>query len=206
MKSLMHHEYVSIGSQNATHRIILIHGWGADANDLLEIGKFITHNFSYNFEIIALRGRQSRPNDDGRQWYSLFPADWDEAKKEVEYLVETLKEFGKQNISLEKTILLGFSQGAAMALDAGFRLNLGMIISCSGYAHPDWIPARDFRSSLLISHGLRDNVVPPAASKEIFDKVKARLSFNCKLYEFDGDHEIDPNFINLIRTKILEKF
>ena len=42
MKYTINHEFVSISSQTATHRIILIHGWGADADDLLNLGKEIT--------------------------------------------------------------------------------------------------------------------------------------------------------------------
>ena len=54
MKSLMHHEYVSIGSQNSSHRIILLHGWGADTDDLLPVGKSIIHNSCFDFELISL--------------------------------------------------------------------------------------------------------------------------------------------------------
>ena len=42
MKYDIDHEFVSISSQTATHRIILIHGWGADADDLLAVAKEIT--------------------------------------------------------------------------------------------------------------------------------------------------------------------
>ena len=40
MKYDINHEFVSISSQTATHRIIL-HGWGADADDLLTLGQEI---------------------------------------------------------------------------------------------------------------------------------------------------------------------
>ncbi len=76
MKSLMHHEYVSIGSQNSSHRIILLHGWGADTDDLLPVGKSIIHNSCFDFELISLAAPSFRPNDMGRQWYSLFPTEW----------------------------------------------------------------------------------------------------------------------------------
>jgi len=39
MKYAINHEFVSISSQTATHRIILMHGWGADSDDLLTFGK-----------------------------------------------------------------------------------------------------------------------------------------------------------------------
>ena len=49
MKYAINHEFVSISSQTATHRIILIHGWGADADDLLTIGKEITEKINFDF-------------------------------------------------------------------------------------------------------------------------------------------------------------
>ena len=44
MKYDINHEFVSISSQTATHRIILIHGWGADADDLITLGTEITNS------------------------------------------------------------------------------------------------------------------------------------------------------------------
>ena len=41
MKYDIDHEFVSISSQTATHRIILLHGWGADADDVFKLGKEI---------------------------------------------------------------------------------------------------------------------------------------------------------------------
>ena len=54
MKYDINHEFVSISSQSAKHRIILIHGWGADANDLLSIGQEIIEISKVDFEVISL--------------------------------------------------------------------------------------------------------------------------------------------------------
>jgi len=140
MKYAINHEFVSISSQTATHRIILIHGWGADADDLLIFGKEIKEKINLDFEIISLRAPGSHPSGQGRQWYGLYPHDWNGAKVEVNKLLVTLKKFDTDQIPLRKTILLGFSQGAAMAIDAGFKLNFGLIVACSGYPHPNWAP------------------------------------------------------------------
>ena len=48
MKYAINHEFVSISSQTATHRIILMHGWGADAEDLLTLGKEIIEKSGLN--------------------------------------------------------------------------------------------------------------------------------------------------------------
>ena len=204
MKSLMHHEYVSIGSQNSSHRIILLHGWGANADDLIPVGKSIIHNLHLEFELISLNAPNFRLNDMGRQWYSLFPPDWNEAEIAVAKLLDTLNAFNKTKISLKKTILLGFSQGAAMAIDAGLSLDLGLVISCSGYSHPKWEPTKN--NPVLLSHGLQDDVVPVNASREILKRLGNEGNVNNELHEYNCSHTIHPDFIDVIRLKIKEIF
>ena len=204
MKSLMHHEYVSIGSQNSSHRIILLHGWGADADDLLPVGKSIIHNSCFDFELISLAAPSFRPNDMGRQWYSLFPPDWNEAEIAVAKLLDTLNAFNKTKISLKKTVLLGFSQGGAMAIDAGLSLDLGLVISCSGYSHPKWDPIKN--NPVLLSHGLQDDVVPVKASREILKRLGNEANVDNELHEYNCSHTIHPDFIEVIRLKIKELF
>ena len=168
MKYAINHEFVSISSQTATHRIILMHGWGADSDDLLTFGKEMNEKINLDFEVISLRAPGIHPSGQGRQWYGLYPHDWNGAEVEVNKLLVTLKKFDTDQIPLRKTILLGFSQGAAMAIDAGFKLNFGLIVACSGYPHPNWDPGEKF-SPLIISHGLFDDVVPIDASRTIYE-------------------------------------
>ena len=204
MKSLMHHEYVSIGSHNSSHRIILLHGWGADADDLIPVGKSIIHNSGLEFELISLSAPSLRSHDMGRKWYSLFPPDWNEAEVAVDKLLDTLMAFNKTKITLKKTILFGFSQGGAMAIDAGLRLDLGLVISCSGYLHPKWEPIKN--NPVLLSHGSQDDVVPVNASREISTRLENEGNFNSELHEYNCSHTIHPDFIEVIRLKINELF
>ena len=205
MKYDIDHEFVSISSQTATHRIILLHGWGADADDLLPIGREIKEKTNLDFEVISLRAPGLHPSGQGRQWYRLYPHDWDGAEVQVKKLLGTLKKFDNNKISIRKTILLGFSQGAAMAIDAGFNLNFGLIVACSGYPHPNWVPGEKC-PPLIISHGLFDDVVPIDASRIIYEKVKSKSSKFCKLLEFDGFHQIDSDLINFISSNISNFF
>ena len=205
MKYDIDHEYISISSQTATYRIILIHGWGADADDLLPLGEEISKIINLDFEIISLRAPGIHPSGVGRQWYKLYPHDWKEAELEVNKLLGTLKKFDTKQIPLRKTILFGFSQGAAMAIDAGFKLNLGLIVACSGYPHPSWVIGEKY-PPLIISHGLFDNVVPIDASRIIYKTVKSKSSKFCKLVEFDGLHQIDSNLIDFISSNIKSIF
>ena len=68
MKYDINHEFVSISSQTAKHRIILIHGWGADADDLLSIGEEIIETSKVDFEILSLRAPSLHPNKTIKIW------------------------------------------------------------------------------------------------------------------------------------------
>ncbi len=201
MKIPIHHEYVSIGNHKATHRIILLHGWGADADDLLPLANQIVKDSDLDFEIISLRAPNINSENNLRQWYGLFPANWDEAKKEVEKLKLTLKEFGKYKIPLGNTILLGFSQGAAMSINAGIEFNFGLIVACSGYIHPDWKPPKRV-PRVLLSHGINDQIVPNLRSREIYQKLESVLDSQCEIIEFEGNHEIDIAVIEAVQSQI----
>ena len=205
MKYEINHEFVSISSQSATHRIILIHGWGADENDLLPLGKEIKEIANFDFEVISLRAPGSHPSGNGRQWYGLYPHDWTGAEYEANKLRISLEKLDSERIPLRKTILLGFSQGAAMAIDSGSKLDLGLIVSCSGYPHPNWSPVAKC-PPMIVSHGRMDDVVPPSASRAIYSKVKDKSSQFCKLIEFDGTHHIDSNLVNNINLIMSEIF
>ncbi len=205
MKYVIDHEFVSISSQTANHRIILIHGWGADADDLLSIGNDIKEISNVDFEVLSLRAPDLHPNNIGRQWYGLYPPDWNEAENQVNNLLLSIRKLGNCKIPLKKTILLGFSQGGAMAVDVGSQLDLGLIVSCSGYSHPNWKPSEKC-PPILISHGLKDDVVPISASKNIFNKIKNVSDNLCEFYEFDGLHQIDPKLINYINSTIQKLF
>ena len=201
MKYNINHEYVSISSHTAKYRIILLHGWGADADDLLTLGREIIEKINLDFEVISLRAPGLHPSGQGRQWYQLYPHDWKGAEVEVNKLLGTLKKFDTDQISIGKTILLGFSQGAAMAIDAGFKLNLGLIVACSGYPHPNWAPGEKC-PPLIVSHGLFDEVVPVDASRIIHEKVKSNSPKFCEFLEFGGFHQIDSNLIDFISSNI----
>ena len=205
MKYDINHEYVSISSQTAKHRIILIHGWGADADDLLPIGNQIIEISNLDFEVLSLRAPSLHPNNTGRQWYGLYPPNWDEANEGVNKLLLSLRKLDTFEIPLKKTILLGFSQGGAMAIDVGCHLDIGLIVSCSGYHHPNWEPKKTY-PPILLSHGLMDEVVPISTSKNIYQKIKGISKNFCWLNEFEGYHQIDPDLIKFINLKIKELF
>merc|ERR1711998_491929 len=99
-------------------RLVLLHGWGATSDDLEPLGRSLAAAIDLPLEVVALAAPHLHPQPPGRQWYGLFPADWDAVPAAVEALQERLKTITRQGPAMERTVLLGFSQGGAMALSS----------------------------------------------------------------------------------------
>tara|TARA_Y100001968_G_scaffold143320_1_gene130942 strand:+ start:1102 stop:1707 length:606 start_codon:yes stop_codon:yes gene_type:complete len=190
----MDNELVCLNTTDASHRLILLHGWGADAEDLMPIGEKLKLHLQKKVEIISLRAPYSHPQGIGRQWYPLFPADWSLVPFEIEKLKLRIRNVASQNIPLEKTAILGFSQGGAMALASGSELAMAGLICCSSYPHPNWSPPL-IMPPIFLTHGSHDEVVPPLA----IDKIKEILKNNksdLDIELFEGGHEIPEPLFN----------
>jgi len=193
------------GPWHARRRLVLLHGWGADADDLLELGEALVEDLS-EVGVVALRAPGLHPAGTGRQWYDLQQPGWPELPQARQQLRARLRALG-DSVPLEHTALLGFSQGAAMALDVGCGdsagadgLPLASLVACSGYPHPGWRPRRP-SGPLLLTHGREDPVVPFAASEAIEEMVKA-AGGSVQRCGFSGGHGIDPALFPTIRAAL----
>ncbi|KGG13096.1 MULTISPECIES: alpha/beta hydrolase [Prochlorococcus] len=186
-------DFICLQCDNPTHRLILLHGWGADAEDLIPLGENLLGKSGTRLELVFLRAPQPVINSVGRQWYQLFPADWSAVPQAVDHLKLRLKELPLEEIPIHRTFLLGFSQGGAMALATGIDLPMAGLILCSAYPHPGWHPIGQ-RSPIFLTHGVNDEVVPIEASRKIIELLKTN-ELESDLYEFQGGHEINEEII-----------
>ncbi len=188
-------------SPGASYRLVLLHGWGADMEDLLPLGEELVNATNIPWELISLRAPHEHPTGQGRQWYGLFPPDWQAVPNAVASLKLRLLGLAlNTEIPIEKTFLLGFSQGAAMAISAATELPLAGVVSCSGYPHPEWVPSTTM-PPILLTHGLIDEVVPYEAAQELSKLLKAQ-SGDFVLNSFEGGHTIPLEIIPLISQQI----
>lgn len=186
-------EALTAGPERAERRLVLLHGWGADADDLLDLGQELVDG---SVSVVALRAPQVHPAGLGRQWYPLSPApEWLQLPAARQALRARLQGLAA-SVPLARTALLGFSQGAAMAVDAGADLPLAALIACSGYPHPDWQPQP--RTPVLLTHGREDGVVLPSASEELERRLRAAGAVVRRL-EFPGGHGISPELFPVMR-------
>ena len=175
-----------LGPEQASERLVLLHGWGADADDLLDLGALLV---GPDVSVVALRAPEPHPYGSGRQWYGLQPIDWDALPAARTALRDRLEALAS-SVALEQTVLLGFSQGGAMAIDVGCSLPLAGVVACSGYPHEGWTPPAPL-PPVLLSHGREDPVVPYAASEELARQL-TRAGGKVNLLPFSGGHGIDP--------------
>ena len=188
---------IRLGPPTARERLVLLHGWGADADDLVELGRLLV---SPEVSVVALQAPLPHPAGVGRQWYDLQQPGWPQLPVARSQLRQRLVALDGE-LSLRQTVLLGFSQGAAMALDVATGaggLPVAGLIGCSGYPHPDWTPQPGRSPAVLLSHGRQDPVVPYQASEALREQLQG-AGAAVELLEFDGGHAIDPGLFPAIR-------
>lgn len=185
----------------AKARLVLLHGWGADADDLQTLGEVLARHVTIPLDVVALPAPELHPQGIGRQWYGLFPADWDAVPAAQADLRSRLLTLSSEGIPLEATVVLGFSQGAAMALGTGCELPLAGVIACSGYPHPHW-EAPTHRPPVLLIHGRNDEVVPFSAAEELNRRLHSGEA-PLTLEPFNGGHTI-PEVVFPTITKALD--
>ena len=197
-------ELLLLNSESATNRLVLLHGWGADATDLVPVGKLLTEGLKERFEIVSFSAPQPHPSGSGRQWYPLYPHDWEQVPNAVFDLEKRLNSLCFKYIPLKKTLLLGFSQGGAMALELAIKNKFQGVFALSSYPHPEWKPLKNM-PPIFLCHGNSDEIVPKAASQKSYE-ILVENQVKSELYFFDGGHEITNDLIEHCREKIKQEF
>ena len=192
--------------------VVLLHGFGAPGDDLVALWKMIRVpdevRFVFPVAPLALDGGPQG----GRAWWMLdmeriardaasgrerdvqaIPDGLTEARASIMALLDELEQ--QWNISPEKIILGGFSQGAMLACDTALRTDLpfaGLILlSGSLIAKNEWVPLMPNRKGLPVfqSHGTDDPLLSCGTAKDLRDTM-TRQGIPVEWHEFRGSHEI----------------
>lgn len=184
--------------------IVMLHGWGANAQDLAPLSSLLNLP---GYQFLFPNAPFPHPHSSsGRAWYELggegSGEGLPESRKMLLDWLQSLEE--TTNVPLSRTILSGFSQGGAMTLDVGLALPLAGLVCMSGYLHPNltFVGKNSFPPTLII-HGTKDEVVPLAAAmkaKNTLESMEVALQY----HEFDYSHEIQPQTIELFRNFVTQ--
>jgi phospholipase/carboxylesterase len=151
----------------------------------------------------------------GRQWFSLRrvsrKARLAGAQKAAPILDAFIdSEMARHRLGEERIALLGFSQGAMMALHVGLRRAraVAAIVSYSGLVVGEDLLREEMRSSppVLLTHGTADQILPFACLAHAEANLKA-LGLSVEAYPRLGlPHAIDEECIRQGRRFLAEAF
>ena len=158
----------------ARHLVVFLHGYGADGNDLIEIGRAWQPLMPHAAFVSPHAPEPCGQAPVGRQWFALTFRDPKErwigvtkAAPRLEHFLDA--ELGRRKLAPSALALVGFSQGTMMALHVGLRRPTAplAIVGYSGVlVVPPDATAETFAAQItsrpptLLVHGDADELIP----------------------------------------------
>jgi phospholipase/carboxylesterase len=176
-------------SGHAKQIVVFLHGYGADGNDLIEIGRHWRALLPDAAFVSPHAPEPCAMSSMGRQWFALTMRDPDERWRGVvkaRPILDAFLDAELARLGLDETrlALVGFSQGTMMALHVGLRRSRApaAILGYSGVlVGPDRLAeatAGDSRGApppILLVHGDQDQLIPFEA---LFESAEALAKAN----------------------------
>ncbi len=164
-------------SGKAKQLVVFLHGYGADGNDLIEIGRAWAGAVARRRFRLAARAASLRPGADRARMVSAHNARSERALDGVNAAAPVLNgfldaELQRRQLPPSALALVGFSQGTMMALHVGLRRAVApaAIVGYSGMlvvpedVDPDTFAAEiKSRPPVLLIHGDQDQLIPVQA-------------------------------------------
>ncbi|MBT6416457.1 hypothetical protein [Candidatus Puniceispirillum sp.] len=150
----------------ASSLIIMLHGWGADGNDLADLAYPFSVRFPGAAFFVPHAPEACSMNPAGRQWFDI--EDRVTGPVIAAPVIETAIAAAASALGLDNnaSALMGFSQGGMMSLHCGLRMaeKPAAIVSFSGalLVYDDLVATEDSRNfpAVQLIHGTQDLVVP----------------------------------------------
>jgi phospholipase/carboxylesterase len=151
---------------DARQLILLFHGLGADETDLRPVGERLAREYPAAL-VVSLRAPHAGSFGTGFQWFGVQGIDEvvrvERVAAEMPSFIDRIRQWQRDTgLGPEATVLIGFSQGAIMALEAatqaGEDVLAGRIVALSGrYAQlPQTNPGG---TTVFLIHGKADAVI-----------------------------------------------
>jgi len=161
----------------ARQLVVFLHGYGADGNDLIDIGRAWQGILPHAAFVSPHAPEPCAQAPVGRQWFGLTFRVPNERWEGVNAAAPALNRFldaelARRNLPPSALALVGFSQGTMMALHVGLRRPVApaAIVGYSGVfvmpedSRAEAVPAEIIaRPPVLLVHGDRDELIPVQA-------------------------------------------
>jgi phospholipase/carboxylesterase len=163
---------------NAKQLFILLHGVGANPSDLVPLAKKLRDTFPQAAFLLPEGTHPFDRGGDGRQWFSISGITEESRVTRLAEAMPRLHALVRQaqarfNVAPTDTTLVGFSQGAIMALEFSIVHDggVGRVLAFSGrFAQlPEKAPEL---TTLHLLHGENDPVIPVALAQAAFERLK----------------------------------
>jgi len=164
----------------ATALVVFLHGYGADGNDLIEIGYQWRSLLPTAAFVSPHAPERCAASPMGRQWFALSsqsPSDRVGAEARLSGAVKASAaidnfldaELNRLGLDDGRLALVGFSQGAMMAMHVGLRRRMapaaivgysGMLVGADRLSEARALNARGAPPPVLLIHGDQDPLIP----------------------------------------------
>jgi phospholipase/carboxylesterase len=194
--------------------IIAMHGWGANALDLIGLAPYIAEG---RFMIICPQGPLEVPigPTKGYGWFPIRmgsppdPDAIDAAVGSAAKFIDTAIE--RYPVDRRKLVLLGFSQGGVMA----YRLALSdpskfsALVALSSWFPPELKDAATDREALqrlptMVQHGRADDMIEIARARSSVENLR-ELRIPLDYREYDSGHEITADGLEDLSEFLMSK-
>jgi phospholipase/carboxylesterase len=185
--------------EDAEKVLIMIHGRGANANDILSVADYLNVN---DFALLA-------PQATDNTWYPysfMAPASQNEPwlSSSLNLIKDLLNEITEKGIASENIYFLGFSQGACLTLEFVARnaAKYGGIVAFTGGLIGDSIHLENYTGDFNKTHIFigSSNPDPHVPVERVYETAKVLKNMNAivtqKLYN-DMGHTISQNEIDM---------
>ena len=185
--------------------VLILHGRGADAGDLVDIAPLIDNNYRFIFPNAPEPFEPSPGFSFGYTWFDGWPAERNSFVRSRELLLKFIDEaVALYPTPPGKIVLSGFSQGGMMSLDAGFRTQqkLAGIVVMSGALNEQELPPFNAELPVLMIHGTEDDMIPVLAARRA-RRVLEQAGVHLEYHEFAMGHFVTPESMAVVRDFLL---
>lgn len=187
-----------------THLILLFHGVGSSAANLVPLGELVAQARP-DAMVVSVDGPHPSNLGGGREWFSVAGVTEENRPQRVALALPLFRDTiahwqqAAGGLDADQTTLIGFSQGSIMALEAtqsGERL-AGRIVALAGrFAQPVRRAPSGVRFHFI--HGAADPVILPSFSEEAAQRLR-ELDADATLEVLPGlGHGIDMRVAKLL--------
>jgi len=189
-------------SENCNKLIFILHGYGADSNDLFSIATYWQRFLPDAYFCVPNAPNSCQVNPAGFEWFDLMQTNNETIIKEslvsLKKLEDTInKKINDLKLEHQKLILVGFSQGTMMSVQYAIRQKkkIAGVLGYSGKIYDYELFNKELISKpkMRFLHGNIDEIVPIEEMYKSVDFLKQKdFEVDCKAYEGLG-HSISPD-------------